>query len=325
MLRNHHNGTGRQGSLRFRTAGLALVWLGAIGCSSAALPGAILPLQYPTHPQAVPAVSRLLSDDSVLVGEAQVEVQSLGDGATPEMLKAMSTASSEGKLRLLESATTIGKPPAVVGRMYYLAVRDPDEKVRLGAAFQAVRAPALASQTSPALERLLADTVPEVKAAGLKSLATLNDRKALTSQRLAGFINDSNPLICATAVSIALSREDSLLEPLLRKTLPRLVTQLHNPQPASRAAVITALGAYGEAAAPTVPPLISVARTDNVPEVRLQAAVALMRIGTAPAKAVAHETFVEFAASSNPALKALAKGFLKTNKKPEPPVDTPLS
>lgn len=267
----------------------------------------------------------MLSDDSVLVGEARVEVQSLGEGATPEMLKAMSTASSEGKLRLLESATTIGKPPAVVGRMYYLAVRDPDEKVRLGAAFQAVRAPALASQTSPALERLLVDTVPEVKAAGLKSLATLDDRKALTSQRLAGFINDSNPLICATAVSIALSREDSLLEPLLRKTLPRLVTQLHNPLPASRAAVITALGAYGEAAAPTVPPLISVARTDNVPEVRLQAAVALMRIGTAPAKAVAHETFVEFAASSNPALKALAKGFLKTNKKPEPPVDTPVS
>jgi len=303
--------------VKFRIAALALAWSSAVGCSAAALPGAILPLQYPTHPQAIPAVARLLSDDPVLVEEAQVEIQSLGEGATPEILRAMSTASSEGKLRLLESATTVGKPPAVVGRIYYQAVRDPDKKVRLGAAFQAARAPALASETGPALEQLLTDPVPEVKAAGLQSLAALDDRKALSPLKLAGFVNDSNALICATAVSIALSRGDVQMEPLLRRTLPRLVTQLHSPQPASRAAVITALGAYGEAAAPTVPPLVSVARTDKVPEVRLQAAVALMRIGTPEAKETAHQTFLEFSSSSNPSLKAIAQRFINPNKKTE--------
>lgn len=297
-----------------RATTAALVLASAIGCASSALPGAIIPLQYPTHPQAVPAVARLLSDDAVLVSEAQVEVQSLGEGATPEMLRAMSSASPEGKLRLLEAATSIGKPAAVIGRMYSEAVRDPDEGIRLAAAFQASKAPALASQTAPAIERLLADKVPAVKAAGLTTLSALDDRKALNPETLARFINDSNPLICATAVSIALSRGEPTLEPLLRRTLPRLVTQLHNPQPASRAAVITALGAYGAAASPTVPPLVSVAHADKVPEVRVQAAVALMRIGTPAAKEAAHQTFVEFSSSTNPALKAIAKSFLDSQK-----------
>ena len=304
-----------------RATSLALFWALTAGCASTSLPGAILPLQYPTHPQATPAVARLLSDDPVLVGEAKVEVQSLGEGATPEMMRAMASASTEGKLRLLEAATSIGKPAPVLGQIFYQAVRDPDEKVRLAAAFQAARVPALAPQTTPAIERLLADPVPAVKAAGLNTLATLDDRKALTSEVLARFINDNNPLICATAVSIALARGDTLLEPLLRRTLPRLVTQLHTPQPASRAAVITALGAYGQAASPTVPPLVSVARGDTVPEVRLQAAVALMRIGTPEAKDVARQVFVEFSSSSNQALKAIAKSFLDSGKKAPPKQD----
>ncbi len=308
--------------MNFRAAALALVWSGALGCSTGALPAVMIPLQYPTHPQAVPAVARLLSDDPVLVEEAKVEVRSLGEGATPEMLRAMSSASSEGKLRLLDSATTIGKPPAVIGQMYLQAVSDQNEKVRLGAAFQAARAPDLAAQTSPALERLLVDSVPEVKAAALKTLALVGDRQALSTQKLASFVNDGNALICATAVSIALSRGDSLLEPLLRRALPRLVTQLHNAQPNTRAAVITALGGYGEAAAPTVPPLISVARTDTVPEVRIQAAIALTRIGTPAAREAAHDTFVEFSSSPNPSLKTIAQGFLSQSKKSaEPPVD----
>lgn len=301
----------------------ALLLVGAWGCTFAKLPTTMLPLQYPTHPQAVPAVSRLLSEDPVLIEEAQVEVRSLGEGATPEMLRAMGSASSEGKLRLLEAATSIGKPPAVIGRMYELAVRDPDKKIRLAAAFQAGRDPVLARQISPAIERLLADPIPEVKAAGLNSLANLDDRKALSSEKLAHFINDNNALICATAVSISLARADPLLEPLLRRTLPRLVTQLHNPQPATRAAVITALGQYGNAAAPTVPPLISVAKDDKVPEVRLQAAVALMRIGTPAAKEAAQQTFVEFSSSSNAALQAIAKGFVGSMKQAEPAQDNP--
>lgn len=290
---------------------ILLACLGLVGC-----PAAVIPLQYPTHPQAVPAVARLLSDDPVLAQEAKVEVESLGEGASPELLRAMRWASSEGKIRLLDAATKIGKPPAVIAEIYQQAVRDNDEKVRQSAAFHASRAPSLGKQTGPAIHFLLSDRVPEVKAAAITSLAALGSPELLSDQELLSLIDDPNPLVSATAVSVALSRGDPSFSLPLRRALPRLVTQLQNPKAATRATVISALGQYGSAAAPTVPPLATVAKSDPVAEVRVQAAVALMRIGTPAAKQTARETFTEFASSKNAALKAISDGYLASTEIP---------
>ncbi len=285
----------------------------ALLSSCAALAGcaaAVIPLQHPTHPQAVPAVARLLSDDPTLVEEAQVEVSTLGEGATPELLRAMRSATPEGKIRLLDAATKIGKPAGVVAQIYREAVRDSDQTVRQSAAIQAGRAPELSKQTTPAIRALLGDPVPEVRSAALRSLASLDSGASLSSEEILAAVDSPDPLICATGVSIAFNRGDSSLSAPLRRALPRLILQIRNPKPATRAAVVAALGQYGKNAAPAVPSLTTVTRDDSVAEVRVQAAVALMRIGTPAAKAAARETFSEFSSSQNEALKALSKGYL---------------
>ena len=278
--------------------------------SLAACSGAVVSLQYPTHPQAVPAVARLLSDDPTLVQEARVEVGSLGEGATPELLRRMKGASPEQKIRILETATQIGAPAAAVGLIYDQAAADPDVRVRQTVTVQAARAPKLQEVTAPALRDLLSDRIPEVRAAALRSLGAFNNERLLSTAELSAFINQPDPLLCATAVSVALSRDDPSLQPSLRRALPRLVSQLRNPKPTTRAAIVSALGQYGTIASPTVPPLIAVAERDPVPEVRMKAAIALRRIGTPQAQEVAAQTFREFSTSDNQPLRSLAEGYL---------------
>lgn len=136
---------------------------------------------------------------------------------------------------------------------------------------------------------------------------------ALSHEEILNALRESNPLISATAASIALARNDSSYSSELRRALPRLVVNLQNPKPATRAAVISAIGMYGEVAAPTVAPLSSVAARDPIPALRIKAAIALTRIGTPEANAAARKTFEAFATSDDLALKAVAEGYLKRN------------
>lgn len=280
----------------------------ALGCAEA-----VVSLQYPTHPQSVPAVSRLLSEDPLLQKEGRVEVLSLGEGATPELLRKMKDASPESRITIVEVATQIGKPPAVVGLIYDVAVRDTHVQVRQSTAFQGARAPQLAPSIIPPLRRLLSDPVPEVRAAAMTTLGGFKVESALSYEEITTAMRESNPLISATAASIALSRNDTSYSSELRRALPRLVVNLKDPKPATRAAVISAIGMYGEVAAPTVAPLSSVAARDPVPALRIKAAIALTRIGTPEANAAAQQTFEAFATSEDPALKAVADGYLNRN------------
>jgi len=223
----------------------------------------------------------------------------------------MPDATTEGKVRIIELATQIAAPPPVVALIYREGAADRDVRVRQTVAFQATRAPKLARQTAPALETLLDDRVPEVRASALRSLGALNVPGSLPPELLARMIEDPNPLICATAVSVSLPRDEPSLRAPLRRALPRLVPNLHARKAATRAAVISALGEYGLAASPTVPPLLAVAAKDPVPEVRVKAAIALMKINTPAARDGALATFREFASSSNASLRGVAEGYLK--------------
>ena len=112
----------------------ALSTMALFGCAT------LVALQYPTHPQAIPAVQRLTSNDALLVQEARIEIVALGAGAMPELYREMPQASSAAKIRIMEVATKIALPAQMLGVIYARAVQDSDTVVRQSAAFQAARA-----------------------------------------------------------------------------------------------------------------------------------------------------------------------------------------
>ena len=299
------------GRLARTAAVLAIGTLTIAGCAQA-----VISLQYPTHPQAVPAVGRLVSDDPLLAQEAKVEIASLGEGAMPELLRRMQDSSPEGRVRIVEIATQIGRPTSIVGLIYGKAVKDPAVQVRQAAAFQGARKTELAAVTTQPLRSLLEDPVPEVRAAALSTLGGFGSESALSHSEVVLMIGDRDPLIAATAASVALSRNDASFQAPLTRALPRLIANLHAQKPATRAAVVSALGLYREQASPAVPPLVTIARHDPVPEIRMKAAIALSRIGTPAAADASKETFQAFSTSEKPALKALAQGYLRPASEP---------
>ena len=282
----------------------ALSTMALFGCAT------LVALQYPTHPQAIPAVQRLTSNDALLVQEARIEIVALGAGAMPELYREMPQASSAAKIRIMEVATKIALPAQMLGVIYERAVQDSDTVVRQSAAFQAARAPQLAETLAPIIRTLLYDRVPDVQAAALTALAGYP--QYLSSQELLAFISDKEIVVAATAASIALKRDDPTLTVAADLALPRLISQLQHPQPRTRSAVISALGQYG--AAPTVPPLITVLKKDKVAEIRMKAAIALLRINTPDARLAALEALKEFSSSDNAALKAVADQYLKAKE-----------
>ena len=114
----------------------------------------------------------------------------------------------------------------------------------------------------------------------------------------------------AAAVTAALPRPEQSLQEVTMEALPVLVGEIMNPSPLVRAAVIIAIGKYGPAASPAAPPLAGALEHDQVPEIRLQAALALMKTKMRSARAVALPALQECAKSPNPALAGPAQRVL---------------
>lgn len=285
-------------------AGLAVALTAASACAKLSI--------LPRHPAAPGAVDRLLSEEPLLQSEARVEITALGPGAMPELRDRFDAASPEQRKKIVDLVATIGKPDEVVRDVFIAAGKDASPDVRKLVAFRSAHYPQLQRDLFPTLHTLAWDNVPEVQAAAITSLSEFSAQNSLTSEELQELMRSPFPLVIAAAVSTALSRPEPALSRTAREVLPNLVGEIMNPSPLVRAAVIIAIGKYGPTAGPAAPPLAGAVAHDPLPEIRLQAAISLMKTKMRSAKDVALPVLQEFAKSPNSALSGPAKRVLET-------------
>ena len=298
---------------------IACLILGIFGFSACAKVSLL-----PRHPEAHGAVSRLLSDDQLLQSEARVEVLALGEGAMPELRERFDEGSPEQRKKILEIVATIAKPEEVVRDVFIEAGKDSSPAIRQFVAFRSVQFPHLQGALFPTLHTLAWDGTPEVQAAAITTLSTFSAQNSLPAEELDRLMRSTSPLVVAAAATSALSRSEPELQQTAREVLPDLVGEIMNPSPLIRAAVIIAIGKYGPAAGPAAPPLAGALAHDPLPEIRLQAAIALMKTKMRSAKTVAIPALQEFAKSPNPALSGPAQRVL-ASETPTGPQSVPAA
>ena len=281
----------------------------------------------PRHPESRGAVDRLLSDDQLLQSEARVELLALGEGAMPELRERFGDGNPEARKKIVEIVSTIGKPNDVVRDVFIEAGRDSSPAVRQVVAFRSAQFPQLQGELFSTLHALAFDATPEVQAAAITTLGDFSAESTLTSGELELLMRSESPLVVAAAVTAALPRPERSLTEVTREVLPVLVGEIMNPSPLVRASVIIAIGKYGPAASPAAPPLAGALSHDQLPEIRLQAALALMRTKMRSARAVALPALQEFAQSPNPALAGPAQRVLAAEQPaaPTPTLGAPQS
>jgi HEAT repeat protein len=252
----------------------------------------------------------------ILVNEAKKEIEILGEGALPILSSNMDAANAVGRIRIMESASQIGAPPELVTQILEKGGRDEAPNVRQSAAFHAGHFPQFSDQTGPLLIALANDTHPHVRAAALSSLGGYPASVQLPVEDLVQLTRDSNVVVAAGAASLAIKRPEPGLQIAARDALPVLVGKLQDPVAANRAAVLFAIGHYGALAEPTVPPLKKTLEKDKIPEVRLQAAITLMKINTPASRKVAVPALKKFSLSSDPKLRVAAQSALSVLPNP---------
>jgi HEAT repeat protein len=265
---------------------------------------------YRSSPLAKPAVDRLLSSEELLQKEAVVELSSLGEHAMPELVARFAEASVSSRIQILNLAITIREPGALVAEVFALAAADEDATVRFAAASSATKLPEYADLLSPVMQTLLSDPLGDIRATALATLGGFPGYPRPEASELLGLLKDRDAIVAATASNLALKRREPYVQAAARATLPRLIGALRAPQPSTRAACLLAIGQFGVDASPAVAPISNVLKSDPVPEVRLQAALALRRIGTPAALTLATKYLDEFKKHPDPVISKAAKAAL---------------
>jgi HEAT repeat protein len=266
--------------------------------------------RYPTHPQAEAAVERLLGSDPTLVREASTEIEILGESAMPVLYRSLDSAAEPARLRILKSAAGIGTPEELLLGIIDKTSRDEAANVRRSTAFYAGQFPQLSAELGPILITLAEDPEPSVRAAALSSLGGYPSSTQLTADTLVNLVRDPNVIVAASAASLAIRRPEPEVQIAAREALPHLARKIQDPVPAHRAAIIHAIGHYGTSAKPSIPTLKLVLEKDKVPELRLQAAIALMRINTPASRKLAVPALKSFANSKEEHVRVAAQSAL---------------
>jgi HEAT repeat protein len=294
--------------LRGRTLGALLLSAWLCGCSLDKLSNLG---RYPRHPLAIQSVERLVSDDKLLQKEAEVELLAFGQAAMPDLAERFVTSGPEARYRVLEVATEIKQPTPLLVELYAQGARATLATTRKFVAYHSSQFPELASELAPILRPLLHDAVAEVQAAAITTLGNFPSPNTIDEKDLLTLVRSENLQVAGAAAAIAIERPEERVKNAARLALPRLVGGLANPSPATRSAAIFAIGKYGSYAAAAEKPLITIVQNDPLPEIRVQGALALVRVGTPSAREAALPALQEIAQSNDPKLARAALVILK--------------
>ena len=261
-----------------------LAAISLVGCSSL--------LDYPRHPQASAAVSRLVSDDPLLVKEARVELSSLGSGAMPALRDALAASPPEKQVIILDLALAIATPQEVleeiVAKIATCPVPAIREMVPTRVSVIANKPPSLAAQiggfTIPdTLVALLADDSSAARLGALRALSKLDRSELLPEESLTPLFHDPEQLVRVTALLVGAERGLRFDKPGEEDAQALLTSSLQDQRPIVRATAAKALGTLEGQSVNAVPSLIQLLQVEKHEVVRLQVAIALSRIATPPA------------------------------------------
>jgi HEAT repeat protein len=233
-------------------------------------------------------VGRLLSDDELLIKESKVELTSLGPTAMPALRDAVGSATPKQQVRIIKLAMEIGEPQDVLEDILYTAAGSPSASLRDFVANKAAtlltKSPSMTGRmqgTTPedTLHKLLHDSEPKVRITAFKLLAKSDHKDAITNEDLDILIHDSDPVVMTSAAAMAAERGYRFTEFAQADVQPALAKHLSDPQPIVRATACKALGLLGPTAEQSVPALRKLMGAEPNTVVKLQAAIALARIG----------------------------------------------
>lgn len=277
----------------------------------AQLSGCIFVKSYKRDARAPELVKTYLSASNTEVPKALGEILTVGPGSMPELRDSFTpSAPVESRTRILHAAASIAKPSSLLEDILVLGLTDSDPSVRQVAAFRCSQFPSLALPLSQTLRPLLRDESAPVRSAAFSALGSFPPPQGLSSEELIRGMRDADFGVSAQAAAIATKRPEDALQQESQQTLVNLLTALEDPSPATRAAVVFAFGQFGKKASPVIQPLSIFMQREQIPEVKLQAALALVRIGTATSKKVAVPLLRSYAKSKNPIFRSMATDAL---------------
>jgi HEAT repeat protein len=270
---------------------------------------------HPEHPQAAPAVARLLSEDKVLIQESKVELSSLGASAMPALRNSVASATPKQQVRIITMAMQIEEPQDLVEEILFTAADSSSPYVRnlvgTKAASILAKSPTMTSQmkgttAEDTLHKLLRDSEPKVRITAFTSLAKSDHKDAITNEDLDTLIHDTDPVVMTSAAVMAAERGYRFTEFAQADVQPALAKNLFDSQPLVRANACKALGLLGMVAEQSVPDLRKLMGKEANAVVTLQAAVALARIGDPKGLKAAIPVLRQLSAHSDSAVRIAA-------------------
>jgi HEAT repeat protein len=243
---------------------------------------------HPVHPQAAPAVGRLLSEDPLLIKESKVELKALGPTAMPALRDAVASAPPKQQARIVTLAMEIAEPQDVLEDTLFTAAASTSPAIRDFVAKKAGELLVKSATTSgqlrgttaeDTLHKLLHDSDAKVRITAFKMLAKGEHKDAITNQDLDTLIHDSDPIVMTSAAALAAERGYKFTEFSQLDVQPALAKHLFDSHPLVRANACKALGLLGATAEQSVPSLRKLMGKEENTVVKLQAAIALARIG----------------------------------------------
>ena len=248
--------------------------------------------------------SLLTAENPAVSGHAAFLLGMSGVDSAPRLLNALRHEESRVD-QIADGLARIGRP--AVGPLT-LAIRDPEPRVRRGAALALGQIRPLAPGTVQTLATGLADPDVEVRAAFLTAIGQLGPRGEETVQAVRALLRDESAEIRSQSIEVlsrSAARDDRLLADFMamlddpdarvqrraidtlrslgppgRKALTTIVGKLDGPDLEVRLAAAEWIGSHGQAAAEAVPALI-VLLDDPTPELRTVAALTLGKLGSA--------------------------------------------
>ncbi len=236
-----------------------------------------------------------------------------GPDSVPRLLNALRQKTSHID-PIAEALAQIGRPSV---DLLTRAVKDPDPRVRRGAALALGRIRPVVPGTAATLTAGLSDPDRDVRAAFLTAIGVIGPRAAEAVPTVRGLLKDDSPEIRILALEFlarATPRDDRLvadIAPLLKdsdprverrtvevmrtlgprgfKAMPEIVAKLDSKDPQVRLASVEFVESHGLAAAGAIPPLTRLL-DDPAPRVRMISARALGGMGRAAQPAVARLT-----------------------------------
>lgn len=192
-----------------------------------------------------------------------------------------------------------------------------DFPVQRAALFAAAGLPNLSSEIVPEVATLLDSATPEVTSSALVALGFMGERAAGALPAVKRHLQSDNTMVRIQAIATMARIASPEVKRSLGTNVSYVVTALKSDDPSVRAAAINALGQLGWQARNSVSAILAYVRdTENDAE-RVQAALALWRIGTKPSRKAAEKIIAKAKQSTDPIVLSAISAFESVRTAPD--------